>query len=176
MSSRTKSPPINTVVIALGSNLGDRRRSIARAIEELRKVISIVRVSSIVETEPVDAPPPRYLNAVVLGHTRLTPEELLDALQAIEKRLGRRRTTRNAPRTIDLDLILHGANVRRTKRLTLPHPRYREREFVMKPLQEIWPIQPLPRGEVAAKLRVRGGVTPPRRKPSSSTRSPDSAS
>ena len=134
------SPMSSTVVIALGSNLGDRRRSIRRAIEELRRVISVVRVSSIIETEPVDAPPPKYLNAVVLGYTRRTPEELLDQLQAIEKRLGRRRTTRNAPRTIDLDLILHGANVRRTRRLTLPHPRYREREFVMKPLREVWPL------------------------------------
>jgi 2-amino-4-hydroxy-6-hydroxymethyldihydropteridine diphosphokinase len=139
MSSPTKSAPISTVVIALGSNLGDRQRYIRRAIDELRHVISIVRVSSIIETEPVDAPPPKYLNAVVLGYTRLTPEELLGRLQAIENRLGRRRTTRNAPRTIDLDLILHGANVRRTKRLTLPHPRYRKREFVMKPLEEIWP-------------------------------------
>lgn len=133
------SPTTSTVVIALGSNLSDRRYYIRRAIDELRKVISIVRVSSIIETEPVDAPPPRYLNAVVLGHTHLSPEELLDQLQAIEKRLGRRRTTRNAPRTIDLDLILHSANVRRTARLTLPHPRYRERGFVMTPLREIWP-------------------------------------
>src|SRR5581483_6670721 len=74
MSSRTKSAAISTVVIALGSNLGDRRRTILRAIEELRHVISIVRISSIIETEPVDAPPPKYLNAVVLGYTRLSPE------------------------------------------------------------------------------------------------------
>ena len=129
----------STVVIALGSNLGDRRWFLQRAIDELRKVISVVRVSSIIETEPVDAPPPKYLNAVILGHTHLSPEELLDQLQAIEKRLGRRRTTRNAPRTIDLDLILHGANVRRTPRLTLPHPRAHERPFVMEPLREMWP-------------------------------------
>ncbi len=128
----------STVVIALGSNLGDRRWYIRRAIEELRHVISIVRVSSIMETDPVDAPPPKFLNAIVLGYTRLSPEELLDALQQIEKRLGRRRTTRNAPRVIDLDLILHSAHVRRTRRLTLPHPRYREREFVTKPLREVW--------------------------------------
>ena len=71
----------STVVIALGSNLGDRRWYIRRAIEELRHVISIVRVSSIMETDPVDAPPPKFLNAIVLGYTRLSPEELLDALQ-----------------------------------------------------------------------------------------------
>jgi len=143
MSSPTKSAPISTVVIALGSNLGDRQRYIRRAIDELRRAISIVRISSIIETDPVDAPPPKFLNAVVLGFTRLTPEELLDRLQAIENRLGRKRSTGNAPRTIDLDLILHGANVRRTKRLTLPHPRYREREFVMKPLAELWPAMSL---------------------------------
>ena len=128
----------NTVVIALGSNLGDRRWYLRSAIEELRHVISIVRVSSIIETEPVDAPPPKFLNMVIVGHTRLSPEALLDALLDIEARLGRRRTTRNAPRVIDLDLILHGANRRRSARLTLPHPRYREREFVMRPLREVW--------------------------------------
>jgi 2-amino-4-hydroxy-6-hydroxymethyldihydropteridine diphosphokinase len=128
----------STVVIALGSNLGPRTYYLRRAIEELRRFISVVRVSSIIETEPVDAPPPKYLNAVVVGHTRLTPEELLDALQAIEKRLGRRRPApRNAPRTIDLDLILHSANMRRTPRLTLPHPRAHERAFVMDPLREV---------------------------------------
>src|SRR5947207_7184841 len=120
----------STVVIALGSNLGDRRWYIRRAIEELRHVISIVRISSIIETDPVDAPPPKYLNAVVVGYTRLSPEELLDELQRIENRLGRRRTTRNAPRTIDLDLILHSANLRQTPRLTLPHPRAHHRAFV----------------------------------------------
>src|SRR5207244_12338467 len=151
----------STVVIALCSNLGDRRRYLLRAIEELRRVISIVRVSSIIETKPVDAPPPKFLNAVVLGYTRLSPEDLLDKLQEIEARLGRRRTTRNAPRVIDLDLILHGANRRRTPRLTLPHPRYREREFVMRPLREIWPtasqsLRPAPRADGRAGWGWRG--------------------
>jgi 2-amino-4-hydroxy-6-hydroxymethyldihydropteridine diphosphokinase len=127
-----------TVVIALGSNLGDRRRYLRRAVEDLRRVIAVVRVSSIIETDPVDAPPPKFLNMVVVGHTDLSPEALLDALLEIETRLGRRRTTRNAPRVIDLDLILHSAHRRRTERLTLPHPRYREREFVMRPLREVF--------------------------------------
>ena len=84
--------------------------------------------------------PPRsglFLNMVVAGHTSLTPEELLEEMQGIERRLGRRRAARNAPRTIDLDLIMHGATLLRTSRLTLPHPRYREREFVMAPLREL---------------------------------------
>jgi 2-amino-4-hydroxy-6-hydroxymethyldihydropteridine diphosphokinase len=133
---------LSTVAIALGSNLGDRALTLRRAIQELRHVVSVVRVSSFLETEPVDAPPgsPRFLNAVVLGYTALPPLQLLEALQAIEARLGRRRTRlRNAPRTIDLDLVFHGAHRARTPRLTLPHPRYREREFVMRPLREIWP-------------------------------------
>src|SRR5713226_2101 len=126
-----------TVVIALGSNLGDRRWYLRRANDELQRVISIVRVSSIIETEPVGAPPPKFLNMVIVGHTRLSPEALLDALLDIEAKLGRRRTTRNAPRVIDLDLILHSAHLRRSRTLTLPHPRYRQREFVLGPVREL---------------------------------------
>ncbi|MCU1347265.1 MAG: folK [Acidobacteria bacterium] len=140
-SWRTTSTSVtNSVVIALGSNLGDRRLNLARAVDALRREIALVRISSIHETEPVDAPAgsPPFLNMVVVGHTPLPPLALLDVLQRIEARLGRRRGARNAPRTIDLDLILHGAHRMRTKRLTLPHPRYRQRAFVMEPLGEVW--------------------------------------
>jgi 2-amino-4-hydroxy-6-hydroxymethyldihydropteridine diphosphokinase len=129
-----------SVLIALGSNLGDRAYNLRRAIHELRDVIDVVRVSSFIETDPIGAPPgsPRFLNAVVAGATQLAPQPLLDALLAIESRLGRRRSgVRNAPRVIDLDLIVHGANRVRTRTLTLPHPRFREREFVMAPLREL---------------------------------------
>ena len=129
-----------TVLIALGSNLGDRNYFLRRAIHELRRVVRVVRVSSVHETKPVDAPPgsPDFLNMVVAGYTTLAPEALLDAMQTIEGRLGRRRlAVRNAPRTIDLDLIAYDARRMRTPRLTLPHPRAREREFVMKPLAEV---------------------------------------
>jgi 2-amino-4-hydroxy-6-hydroxymethyldihydropteridine diphosphokinase len=135
----------STIAIALGSNLGDRAQTLRRAVDELRKIVHLVRVSAFRETEPVDAPPgsPRFLNAVAVGYTKLAPLELLDALQSIEAKLGRRRTrVRNAPRTIDLDLLFHGAHRMRTPRLTLPHPRYREREFVMGPLREV--LAPLP--------------------------------
>ena len=135
--SRTSESTPYTVVIAFGSNLGDRRWYLRKAVEELRRVISVVRVSSIIETEPVDAPPPKFLNIVVAGYTRRSPEELLAALQSIERRLSRRPAARNAPRVIDLDLIVHSAHRRRGTRLTLPHPRYREREFVMRPLREL---------------------------------------
>lgn len=127
----------SSVLIALGSNLGDRALFLRRAISELQRVIHVVRVSSFIETDPVDAPPPKYLNAVVAGYTDLSPADLLDALHAIESRLGRRRSTRNAPRVIDLDLILHSANRVRTRTLTIPHPRYREREFVLAPMREL---------------------------------------
>lgn len=128
-----------TVAIALGSNLGNRRLNLQRAIEELKQVVTIVRVSSVIETEPVDAPPPKYLNMVIVGYTHCAPENLIGALLAIEARLGRRRpSARNAPRTIDLDLIFYDALRMRTPQLTLPHPRYREREFVLRPLREVW--------------------------------------
>ena len=126
-----------SVLIALGSNLGDRALFLRRAIHQLRRVMHVVRVSTFIETDPVDAPPPKYLNAVVAGYTDLAPLALLDALHEIESRLGRRRTTRNAPRVIDLDLILHSANLIRTRTLTVPHPRYRERQFVLDPLREL---------------------------------------
>jgi 2-amino-4-hydroxy-6-hydroxymethyldihydropteridine diphosphokinase len=126
-----------SVLIALGSNLGDRALFLRRAISLLSEVVHVVRISSFIETDPVDAPLPKYLNAVVAGYTDLSPFALLDALHKIESRLGRRRTTRNAPRVIDLDLILHSANLVRTRTLTLPHPRYREREFVLGPMREL---------------------------------------
>ena len=132
--------PTFTVVIALGSNLGDRAYYLRRAIHELRRVVDVVRVSSFIETDPVDAPPgsPRFLNAVVAGATHLAPQALLDELLATEARLGRRRpAARNAPRVIDLDLILHSAHRARTRTLTLPHPRFQQREFVMAPLREL---------------------------------------
>ncbi len=128
-----------SIAIALGSNLGDRARNLRWAIDELRHVVSVVRLSSVYDTEPVGAPKgsPRFLNMVIAGHTRLTPESVIAALLEIERRLGRVRTGRNAPRTIDLDLILHSANVRRSRNLTVPHPRYLQRDFVTRPLHEL---------------------------------------
>ncbi|HEX9160885.1 MAG TPA: 2-amino-4-hydroxy-6-hydroxymethyldihydropteridine diphosphokinase [Thermoanaerobaculia bacterium] len=135
---RSTSSP-ESVLVALGSNLGDRTRNLRRAVGALREVISVVRVSSMHETEPVDAPigSPLFLNMVVAGYTTLSPEDLLRTLQEIEQRHGRVRRGRNAPRTIDIDLILHSANLRRSPDLTLPHPRYLQREFVMAPLREL---------------------------------------
>ena len=129
----------HSIAIALGSNLGDRNHNLHRAIHELRGCMRVVRVSAIHETAPVDAPAgsPPFLNAVVAGFTSLAPYALLDCLNDIERRLGRRRGIRNAPRTIDLDLILYSARVMRSERLTIPHPRYLGREFVRGPLREL---------------------------------------
>ena len=128
------------VAIALGSNLGDRHAHLAFAIARLRKILTDVRVSSIHETAPegVDEPQPDYLNAVVAGTTTLGPHELLEALLAIERERGRTRVSFRASRTLDLDLILYGDEVIDTPELTVPHPRYKERQFVTKPLAEVW--------------------------------------
>ncbi|HVG24373.1 MAG TPA: 2-amino-4-hydroxy-6-hydroxymethyldihydropteridine diphosphokinase [Thermoanaerobaculia bacterium] len=127
---------VTSVVIALGSNLGDRAWHLRRAIRELP--IRVVRVSAFIETEPVDAPPPMYLNAVAIGYTSLRPHQLLAALLQLETRLGRKRSgVRNEPRIIDLDLIAYGATRMRTSHLTLPHPRAQERDFVMQPLRSL---------------------------------------
>lgn len=107
----------------------------------MRPFVHVVRVSSMYETEPVDAPAgsPPFLNMAVAGYTSLPALDLLAALQAIESRFGRRRRgTRNAPRPIDLDLIIYGGHRLRTAALVVPHPRYREREFVLRPMREVW--------------------------------------
>ncbi len=155
-SSPTRSTSsINTVVLALGSNLGDRAWNLRRALHALRSVVNIVRVSAIHESAAVDAPEgsPPFLNLVLIGSTALPPTSVLSELLAIEKRLGRvRRGLRNEPRIIDIDLILHGATRMRTRALTLPHPRAHERQFVMGPLREIWTS----RKSVPSPLRGEG--------------------
>jgi 2-amino-4-hydroxy-6-hydroxymethyldihydropteridine diphosphokinase len=106
----------------------------------MSRVVRVVRISSIVETAAVDAPAgsPLFLNMVIAGYTKLAPEELLRELLAIEARLGRRRRgVRNEPRVIDLDLIVFGGERRRTRGLTLPHPRAANRQFVTGPLREL---------------------------------------
>jgi 2-amino-4-hydroxy-6-hydroxymethyldihydropteridine diphosphokinase len=131
-----------TVVIALGSNLGDRQAALDFAIARLAPLVSNLTLSSVVETEPAGEglqDQPLYLNAVAIGHTALTAREMLDALLAIEKACGRERPYPGAPRTLDLDLILLGATIRNSTGLQVPHPRFRERTFVLGPLVEIAP-------------------------------------
>ena len=107
----------------------------------MRKILTDVRVSSFINTTPVDVhePQPDYLNAVVVGKTRLSARELLTALLAIERAHSRERATPKAARTLDLDLILYGDETIDEPGLQVPHPRFRERAFVMGPLREIAP-------------------------------------
>lgn len=129
------------VFIGLGSNLGDRSRHIREALRELAEAgdIRVVACSRLYETEPVGGPPgqPRFLNAVAELATELAPRALLLRLLAIEARHGRRRGVPNGPRTLDLDLLIHGQTVVDEPGLVVPHPRLREREFVLRPLAEI---------------------------------------
>lgn len=130
-----------TVAVALGANLGDRRANLQFAVDRLARILSGMRVSTFIESEPVDVsePQPPYLNGVVVGETTLSPRELLDTLMAIERERGRMRLTPKAPRTLDLDLILHGDAIVNEPGLEVPHPRFRGRSFVLDPLKEIAP-------------------------------------
>ena len=132
---------MDRVAVALGSNLGDRRAHLDQAVASLRTLLRKMAVSSYYDTVPagVVGPQPVYLNAVVVGETLLAPRPLLDAMLAIESRQGRERPFPNAPRTLDLDLILFGQEVIDEPGLVVPHPRFRERRFVLEPLAEIAP-------------------------------------
>jgi 2-amino-4-hydroxy-6-hydroxymethyldihydropteridine diphosphokinase len=133
---------IRRVAIALGSNLGDRRAAIVFAAERLAPFISNLRLSDLIETDPDGEglqDQPLYLNAVVVGETPLGARALLDEMLEIEKAYGRDRPFPAAPRTLDLDLILLGDEVISEVGLEVPHPRFRERFFVLGPLTEIAP-------------------------------------
>ena len=129
------------VVIALGANLGEPRAQLEEAIEALRKVIKIEAISSFYETKPfkVNEEQPNYINAVLIGETMLEAKQLMKELLAIEERIGRKRSTINAARLIDLDIIDYQRMVINSENLTLPHPRAFEREFVLRPWIEIDP-------------------------------------
>ncbi len=133
-----------TAAIAIGSNLGDRRRAIALAIRQINQLdtTAVKQVSTIIETDPVGPPGQgAYLNAAILVHTELPARELLDALLAIELDLGRERVgaQRWGPRIIDLDILLYADEVHDEPGLVIPHPRMHERSFVLIPLCEIAP-------------------------------------
>jgi 3-oxoacyl-[acyl-carrier protein] reductase len=140
-----------TAYVALGSNLGDRRAHLDRALAELRgrPRVEVLRISSLYETAPVGGPPGQgpYLNAVAELRTTLPPEALLQTLLDVEDALGRVRAEKDGPRTIDLDLLLYGDEISDEPLLTLPHPRLHQRLFVLQPLAEIVP------GLVHARLK-----------------------
>jgi 2-amino-4-hydroxy-6-hydroxymethyldihydropteridine diphosphokinase len=130
-----------TVAIALGSNVGDRAGHLRYAVSRLTELLEAIRVSAAIETAPVGTPDPQapFLNAVAAGTTALAPRALLDLLLAIEDARGRQRPYPGAARTLDLDLILHGDTVCDEPGLVVPHPRFRERRFVLEPLAQIAP-------------------------------------
>jgi len=134
-----RSPPGEHVAIGMGSNLGDRRGALHAALRALRSQLIDVRVSSVWETEPIGpGDQPLFLNACCTALTRQSPRQLLSTLQDIERRAGRTRSgPRYGPRPLDLDLLLYGRRVIETPDLIVPHPRMRERAFVLLPLREI---------------------------------------
>jgi len=152
---------LNNVAIALGSNLGDREAHLVFAVQQLQHILTGLRVSSWRETAPVGvSPQPDFLNGVVAGQTTLGARAVMDRLLAIERARGRRRPHEGAPRTLDLDLILYGVEVIDEPGLWVPHPRFRERLFVLEPLAEVagdWldPVTGLTVGELLATLRAR---------------------
>jgi len=127
--------------VGLGANLGDARAAVRQAIEAIAALpgVLLIQQSALVGSAPVDAGGDDYVNAVVALETTLSPHALLAALQAIEQAAGRARPYRNAPRTLDLDLLLYGERVLQDAQLVVPHPRMYERAFVLRPLAEIAP-------------------------------------
>jgi 2-amino-4-hydroxy-6-hydroxymethyldihydropteridine diphosphokinase len=133
--------PEVTAYVALGANLGDAAASLRQALQTLGATpgLRLVRTSSLYRTAPVDSSGPDYVNAVAEMATTLTAPALLRALQAIENAAGRERPYRNAPRMLDLDLLLYGSARIESPDLTVPHPRMGERAFVLVPLAEVAP-------------------------------------
>jgi len=148
--------PIFEAYIGLGSNLGDRKQNIEKALELLGKTpkIKVCSVSKFYETAPVGfKDQPDFVNAAAKIETTLKPLKLLAVCQSIERRLKRVRTIRWGPRTIDIDILLYGDLITRSDKLILPHPEMHKREFVLKPLNDIAPgvVHPLS-GKTVAEL------------------------
>jgi 2-amino-4-hydroxy-6-hydroxymethyldihydropteridine diphosphokinase len=127
--------------VAFGANLGDAVATLQQALRDVAGLpeTQLLKVSSLYRSAPYEAQGPDFINAVALVHTQLSPLALLHALQALELRSGRERSYKNAPRTLDLDIIFYGEVSLDTPELTLPHPRWHERAFVLQPLAEVWP-------------------------------------
>lgn len=127
--------------LGVGTNLGNRRKNIRMALKMITQLkgTTIIKTSKIIETQPQGGPThqPKFLNACLKINTRLSPLTLLKALKSIEEALGRKKTVRFGPRSIDLDILLYGNQVIRSKNLEVPHPRMFERDFVLRPLSEI---------------------------------------
>jgi 2-amino-4-hydroxy-6-hydroxymethyldihydropteridine diphosphokinase len=152
------------VAVGLGSNLGDRHAHLMYGRARLNGLLAHLRFSSVFETAPAEVPDrqPLYLNAAAVGESLLGARDLLDALLAIERARGRERPFRGAARTLDLDLLLFGSDILDEPVLTVPHPRFRERRFVLEPLAEIAPALRDPvTSMTVAELLARLPPTPP---------------
>ena len=139
-------PTAVDVYIGLGANLGDAAAAVQAALQGLAQLpgTTLVAQSGLYVSAPVDAQGPEFMNAVAPLRTQLQPLQLLAALQGLEAAAGRQRPYRNAPRTLDLDILLYGDTARQTPQLTLPHPRMHLRRFVLWPLFELAPQLHLP--------------------------------
>ena len=151
-------PGADRAAVGLGANIGDPEASLRAAVRGLGETpdVELVAASSLYRTAPVGVTDqPNFLNAAVVVRTTLEPVELLDRLAALEAAAGRTRRVRWGPRTLDLDLLLHGDRTLVSPALTLPHPRLVERRFVLEPLLEAWPDARLPDGRALADLLER---------------------
>lgn len=129
-----------TAYLSLGSNVGDRFQNLREATARLREVGDVLAVSPLYETEPVEFTEQAwFLNCAVALNTDLEPRELMARLLGIEREMGRERTVKKGPRTIDIDVLLFGDEVISTPELTVPHPAMHQRRFVLEPLAEIAP-------------------------------------
>jgi len=128
------------VFLGLGTNLGDRAANLAAARQQLGEKLTLIRASSVYETEPWGyREQPAFLNQALQAETDLSPQRLLRLLKRLERRLGRTRTFRYGPRLIDIDILFYDRTVINSRRLQIPHPRLPERAFVLVPLAEIAP-------------------------------------
>jgi len=138
--------PTQRAYVGIGANLGDARATVAAALRALAALpgCQLTAASALYRSAPVDAAGPDFFNAVAALDTDLAPQSLLAALQHIEQTFGRQRPYPNAPRTLDLDLLLHGGAVLHSANLTLPHPRLHQRAFVLRPLLDLAPALSAP--------------------------------
>ena len=157
------------VYLSLGSNLGDRRANLKKALRLLSEGVEIVKVSSVYDTEPIDVgEQQRFLNLMCCVNTNISPVQLLSFIKDIESSMGRDLSLRNVPRVVDIDIIFYGDIIIESPELVIPHPRMRERAFVLVPFAEIAPevVHPVTGeriGDLAARVEGRDGVVKKRR-------------
>ena len=171
-------PGSRRVVLALGSNLGDRLASLQAGLNVLAAAPGFgqLRVSPVYETAPVGGPAQdNYLNAVVIAETALPARAILERAREAEAALGRVRAQRWGPRTLDVDIIVCGAEISADPELTLPHPRAHERAFVLAPWHDLDPAAQIPGRGPIADLLAKIGTAGIRRVPGATLRVPDAA-